>query len=100
MLTILNHLRDFGYNVNGRLMGSSADKPYNANLSVGEKGVIDHVWRKYSGFTGFELSEMTHEPGTPWSNAYFGRGRNAILSQSDIQNHFIGLAIAGRERTA
>jgi len=28
---------------------------------------------------------MTHELGTPWSNAYFGRGQNATLSNTALR---------------
>lgn len=100
MRTIWNHLRDFGYNATGCLLGKNQNEPYTADLSEEENSVISHTWSKYGQFTGLELSEMTHEPGTPWSNAYFGTGRNAPLSQRDIQQHFIELALAGRKQTA
>ena len=34
-----------------------------------EPPVLDHlneVWDGYKGYTGLELSAMTHKPGTPW----------------------------------
>ncbi|MEL7463348.1 MAG: type II toxin-antitoxin system antitoxin SocA domain-containing protein [Pseudomonadota bacterium] len=100
MRDIWNHLRDYGLNAVGGLMGASPSSPFKAPLNANEQAVISHVWRKYSGYSGLELSEMTHEPGTPWSNAYFGRGRNAALVQSDIQQHFVELALAGRAEQA
>lgn len=27
---------------------------------------VDWIWSRYGHFTGFQLSDMTHEPGTPW----------------------------------
>lgn len=95
MRSIWNHIRDFGRNADG-LFGKSAKEPYSAELTDGEKGLFQQVWNRYGGYTGVELSEMTHQEGTPWSNAYFGRGRNAPLLNSDIKQHFTELAMAGR----
>lgn len=98
--SIWNHLRDFGYNSAPNFFGKPDGSRFEAELSQSEKSVIDHVWRKYGEYSGLELSEMTHKEGTPWSNAYFGKGRNSPLSQIDIQQHFIELALAGRKQTA
>lgn len=96
MRTIWNHIRDFGWTSEDYLLRGPDGRPFEANLTAAQVAVIDHVWRRYSQYSGLELSNMTHEPGTPWSNAYFGRGRNAQLSQPDIQQHFVELALAGR----
>ena len=93
---IWNHLRDYGHNAEGGLFGHANGKPYTAEISPAEQAVIEHVWRKYSGYTGLQLSEMTHQPGTPWANTYFGKQRNWPLSTSDIQQHFTEMAFAGR----
>ena len=100
MRVIWNHLRDFGLNAAGGLFGDNKNEPYTANLSANEQSVIRHVWRKYGQHSRLELSEMTHKPGTPWSNSYFGSGRNSALTQSEIQQHFIELALAGRKQPA
>ncbi len=94
--TIWDHIRQLGYNASNRLLGSARDDPYEADLTEREQDVIDHVWNRYSSYTGGDLSKMTHEEGTPWSNAYFGRGRNEMLNRADIQRHFTELALAGR----
>jgi len=100
MRTIWNHLRDLGYNSGSYFLGNSKAEKYVADLSASEKNIIDHVWEKYGGYTGLSLSEMTHKPGTPWSNAYFGSGQNSPLSEKDIKQHFVELALAGRKQTA
>lgn len=94
--SIWNHIRDFGYNVKDRFFGMQGER-YKANLSDEEKAVIRHVWKRYSGYTGLQLSKLTHQEGTPWSNAYFGKGRNAPLDQDEIKQHFVELALAGRK---
>lgn len=94
--SIWNHIRDFGYNVKDRFFGMQGER-FKANLSDKEKAVISHVWKRYSGYTGLQLSKLTHQEGTPWSNAYFGKGRNAPLDQDEIRQHFVELALAGRK---
>jgi uncharacterized phage-associated protein len=100
MRVIWNHLRDFGLNSADVLFGNGPNAPFVAEMTADEAAIISHVWSKYGQYTGVELSEMTHKSGTPWSNSYFGRGRNAALSQADIQQHFIELALAGRQQVA
>jgi uncharacterized phage-associated protein len=93
---IWNHFRDFGRNAENGLLGKQAKEPFEAELSDDERAVINHVWKRYGGYTGNHLSSMTHQEGTPWSNAYFGRGRNAPLLNDDVRQHFTELALAGR----
>lgn len=100
MRVIWNHLRDFGLNTAELLFGSDSNTPFSAAMAQQESAIISHVWNKYGQYSGLELSEMTHKSGTPWSNSYFGNGRNAPLSQADIQQHFIELALAGRQQVA
>jgi uncharacterized phage-associated protein len=99
MRMIWNHLRDFGFNgEQSRLVEPIKRAKYSAQLSSEERNVIQSVWNKYSRFSGIQLSEMTHQPGTPWSNAYFGFGRNSPLNNQEIRQHFTELAIAGRQK--
>lgn len=93
---IWDHMRDFGRNAAGGLFGRTTDAPFVANLTDSERAVIEHVWKRYGSYSGRQLSDMTHQEGTPWSNAYFGRGRNARLIDEDIRQHFTELALAGR----
>ena len=95
MRIIWNHLRDFGLNAVGSLMGDTRDaSPYTPDLTASERQVLKHVWFKYGPYSGLDLSIMTHQPGPPWSKAY------SALSQAEIRQHFIELALAGRSETA
>jgi uncharacterized phage-associated protein len=78
------------------LVDPTTKEPYSAELTDRERKVVDHVWRKYGNLTGSQLSNLTHEQGTPWEKAYFGRGRNAPLDIDEIKNHYTELALAGR----
>lgn len=93
---IWNHLRDLGHNAKDGLLGGSGGKAFKADLGDAEKAIIRHVWKRYGSYSGAELSRMTHREGTPWSNAYFGKGRNAVLPDDAIKQHFTELALAGR----
>ncbi len=52
--------------------------------------VFDRVWRRYKGYTGLQLSSLTHAPETPWSIARW-RGDD-YLSNDEIRDHFISIA--------
>ncbi len=92
-------VKDYGYSgPNCELHDPFTGQPWTSNLEDREIEVIDHVWRKYQNFSAKQLSDMTHEPGTPWFNAYINKGRNAELDLNEVQQHFIDLALAGRKQ--
>lgn len=68
-----------------------------ATLTHNEERVINHVWEKYGRFSGNELSEMTHRPNTPWTKTYFERGRNSLIPNELLEQHYVELALAGRD---
>ena len=35
---------------------------------------------------------MTHEPGTPWTQAYTGQGSHTVIDNETIRNHYGELA--------
>ncbi|MCV3765655.1 Panacea domain-containing protein [Rhizobium sp. TRM95796] len=99
--SVWNHIKDFGYR--GKkytLLEPVSGEEITANLTPGEKAIIDHVWKKYGSKSSVELSDMTHQVGTPWYKAYFGNRKNAPLSNDDIKDHYIKLALAGRVKDA
>jgi uncharacterized phage-associated protein len=52
--------------------------------------VFKAVWERYKGFSGAQLSALTHAPNTPWSKAREA-GRQYIPDE-DIREHFLELA--------
>lgn len=102
--SIWDHIRDWGYGgPNCTLTNPASKAVIQEEISPQEQAVIDHVWRKYGNTSPYRLSAMTHEPDTPWYKAYFGlgRGRNSLLDNEEIKQHYIDLAMAGRaERQA
>lgn len=58
--------------------------------------LVDWIWGRYGGYTGIELSDMTHKPGTPWYE--IAKENNfrvpKYLEMPDDKNraYFVGLA--------
>ena len=95
--SIWDHIKEYGYGgPNCELIDPRSNRPITETLSASESDVIDHVWKKYGHMSAQRLSAMTHQPETPWSKAYFGRGRNADLDNDEIKSHYVALAMAGR----
>jgi len=56
-----------------------------------ENGVIEKVFDEYGDLEAFQLSALTHNEGTPWSQVFDGSlGKD--ISNSLIKNHFLQLA--------
>lgn len=57
--------------------------------------LAEEVLAKYRGWKAFELSEMTHQPGTPWHTVWHERGgsshRQTIIPNDLIRDHFVEL---------
>lgn len=93
--SIWNRLRDLGPTLRGKVRDYDGSTP-EAKLMPEEEAILQHVWNKYGSKTANELSDMTHQPNTPWTKAYYSQGRNAKISNAEIMNHYLALARAGR----
>lgn len=62
--------------------------------------LLDKVWEKYSRLTAAQLSTITHQPETPWSQVYNPNGLNIIIPDDIIRKHYQDKLDAGRKRTA
>lgn len=88
-------LRGYGRGPVTRLIRWGDDTPFKsddyeeayAQLTAEENEIVNLVWEKYGSFPAFKLSALTHEPGTPWSNA-FNQGRNRVIKTDSIRNYF------------
>jgi len=65
------------------------EKPTDEKVTVH----LDEVWKSYSKYTGPQLSNFTHQQGTPWDRAYNSdnHGKTAIINDNSIKEHFIEL---------
>lgn len=57
--------------------------------------LLKRIWEVFGVFSGTQLSEMTHAPGTPWSNAreHYGEDHRHIpIDDCEIKQYFKELA--------
>lgn len=61
-------------------------------------GLLQWVWDRYGHMTAFELSDLTHEPGSPWAQVAqefkFKVPRHTPIPDEIIRDHYKGLARA------
>ena len=74
-----------------------ADDPTAASFT---KHLLDKIWQVYGSYTAIQLSNMTHEPGTPWrqvQDAYLGKllPKGTDIPAESIRSYFRGLARSG-----
>ncbi|ABD81975.1 Panacea domain-containing protein [Saccharophagus degradans] len=62
-----------------------------AGFSDAEDEIIDAVWNNYKHYSGPQLSDLTHQPGTPWyqtwrhgDSSYAG----AVIDNRTIAEHY------------
>lgn len=60
------------------------------NLDTRSLNIIDAVYNIYGQNDGIKLSELTHRPGTPWSQSYNGYMFTVIPNET-IKNYYKGL---------
>lgn len=86
--SLYNHLKHFG---SGAVVGKVRAAPW-ATIDDGVKPLLDRVWEVYKGYSGLQLSAMTHKQGTPWYSAWVERGGHAVmgrpLSDAEIKQHY------------
>lgn len=89
-------LRQYGRQAIARLIRWGDDTPFPGDddgiaqeeMANHETAIINEVWRLYGKFPAFKLSALTHQEGSPWANAYRGRGTNPIIPQAAITEYF------------
>jgi uncharacterized phage-associated protein len=57
-----------------------------------EDDLISQVYKKYGCLSGIRLSQLTHAPGTPWHEIWHGSGRNSIIPNDLIKEHYAEMA--------
>lgn len=57
---------------------------------------LDSVWNAYKHLNGLQLSDITHQPGTPWYETWVTndgrRQRGAVIQPDLIRSHYQELA--------
>lgn len=60
-------------------------------LSRNETELLEQIVSVYGKFSGGQLSNMTHRPGTPWHQIWNKYGQNATIPNSIIRQHYEAL---------
>jgi len=71
--------------------GTDKGEIYSASLDVTQSTILAHVWSRYGNLSAFQMSNLTHAPGTPWYEAYTTTGRNTGISNDVIRQHFVDI---------
>ncbi|OJX55722.1 type II toxin-antitoxin system antitoxin SocA domain-containing protein [Devosia sp. 66-22] len=56
-----------------------------------ENELIEAVLDAYGDLHAFQLSNMMHRPGTPWTNAYNANGAYSDIDEREIRQHYEAL---------
>lgn len=57
-----------------------------------EEDLIRQVFDAYGFYSGPQLSDITHEPGSPWDHVWTRGGRNQQIPDNIIENYYEKLA--------
>lgn len=57
------------------------------DLEQTELDIIDSVWSAYKGMTAVQMSNIIHQPGTPWTQVWNG-SFNTVIPNSIIRDHY------------
>lgn len=63
-------------------------------LSEEQMSLCQSVYNSYKHLTGIQLSDLTHQPGTPWSAVWQKNTSNNTIPTSMIKDHFNQLKIS------
>lgn len=55
------------------------------------KELIQAVWDKYKGYSGPNLSDLTHRDNTPWAKTYVPGFSNLLIDNEIIKEHYKNL---------
>ena len=69
--------------------------PKSETFDYREIDLIHQVYEGYKDFSGVELSRLTHANGTPWHKVWHEQGKNSVIPNKLIQEHFSELADDG-----
>lgn len=64
---------------------------YSSDFDDNDLIVIKSVVNSYGHLHAFKLSELTHQPGTPWNIIYNDEGPYSVIPTDLIRDHFISL---------
>lgn len=77
-----SHITEFAREPN------SGEAPFPQDEST--KQFLDKIWKMYGNLTAIQLSNTTHEPGTPWAKTWGDEGVPMFtdIDENDIKEYF------------
>lgn len=82
------------------IIDKKTGEPYTGKFTEDEKGLIASVVGGYGDTHAFALSNITHQPGSPWDIVYKTQGAYSEIPNELIKAYFKGLASdAAKEQT-
>lgn len=71
-----------------------------APISAPDEPFLEEIWKLYGGLSAFQLSDITHVPGGPWSLATQMGGNYAHIPDELIKQHYKGKRVRAAAKTA
>lgn len=62
--------------------------------------IIETVYEKYGHLSGYALSQLTHQSGTPWDLVFQDGIKNNEISEKSIKDHYSELIVEQRRNSA
>ena len=76
--------------VEGRLRSAKLVAPEIDSDDKESKVFLNRVWEVYKEFSGIQLSNMTHEAGSPWHSVFYDNPRSkSVIGDKAIKEHYL-----------
>ena len=103
--SLYHHFKDFGNHPINRL-AEKIEYDQDSNIKIWESpykksipqirskdisivNLLDRIWEVYGGYSGVYLSNLCHQPGTPWADTKSkSKIKNAHIANKDIAKHY------------
>lgn len=93
--SLYHEFKDFGSGaIDRRAIDFFEDEPQTVPTEDADTcDLLNKVWNEYKGYTAIQLSNMTHEPGSPWQKTWDGSGiRGTDIPAEQIRAYFVSQA--------
>jgi uncharacterized phage-associated protein len=75
--SVYEEFKSYGRNQITQLAWQNLPSGQTSNYPLSDQSLVpflEQIWKQYGEFTGPQLSELTHKPGTPWDEVWHRRG--------------------------
>lgn len=97
--SVYEAFKSYGRNPITQLAWQPLPNGSTSNFPLSDKGLepfLEKIWQVYGGYSGSELSDMTHQSGTPWDEVWNRQGgkdnREVPIPNPLIEEHYKQLA--------